>query len=156
MVATKLDFMPWSHTIILLFCCTLLAHSYDDHHFRSPILLTNVGCNGSENNLTSCCSTAISSRFYCFNRTYAGVRCMQVDWELTINSNIILIWILQPGSQCIEYSLQLIGELSQQAGLPVICLGGRWGKICDFLDTPAAVVVCRQLGFSTESNLYML
>ena len=60
--------------------------------------------------------------------------------------------ILHPGSQCIENSIQLIGELSQQAGLPVICLGGRWGKICDFLDTPVAVVVCRQLGFSIESN----
>ena len=56
------------------------------------------------------------------------------------------------GSQCIENSVQLIGELSQQAGLPVICLGGRWVKVCAYLDTRVAVVICRQLGFSTESN----
>ena len=59
------------------------------------------------------------------------------------------------GSQCIENSVQLVGELSQQAGLPVICLGGRWGKICAFLDTRAVVVICRQLGFSTESNFLL-
>ena len=62
------------------------ALSYDDHFFkskRSPLLLTNVGCHGSEHNLTSCCSVAIPSQFHCFNQTYAGVRCMQVDWLTT-------------------------------------------------------------------------
>ena len=55
------------------------------------------------------------------------------------------------GSQCIENSIQLVGELSQHEGSPVICLGGSWGKICGISNfTAAAVVICRQLGFSTE------
>ena len=60
--------------------------------------------------------------------------------------------VFHPGSQCRENSIQLIGELSQQAGLPAICLGGRWGKICGYLATSVAVVICRELGFSTEGN----
>ena len=128
----------------------IIALSYDDHHFkskRSPMLLVNVRCNGSENNLTSCCSTAISNNFHCFNQRYAGVRCI---FKFNIMGLTIDYYIA--GSQCIENSIQLVDELSQQVGTPVICLGGRLGKVCDPLDTTAAIVVCRQLGFSTESN----
>ena len=54
------------------------------------------------------------------------------------------------GSQCIENSIQLVGELSQNEGYVVICLRGGWGKVCRGNTQAAAVVVCRQLGFSTE------
>ena len=37
--------------------------------------LTNVGCSGSESNLTSCCASEISSSVYCHSGAYAGVRC---------------------------------------------------------------------------------
>ena len=72
-----------------------------------------------------------------------------------MHDRIWLIIIVISGSQCIENSIQLVGELSQQVGLPVICLGGRWGKVCDLLDTADAVVVCRQLGFSTQGNNHL-
>ena len=55
------------------------------------------------------------------------------------------------GAQCSENSIQLIGELSQNAGVVAICLGGSWGKVCGELessDDHAATVICRQLGFS--------
>ena len=58
------------------------------------------------------------------------------------------------GSQCIENSIQLVGELAQHEGTPVICLGGGWGKVCGAYDSihaaATAVVACRQLGFSAE------
>ena len=56
------------------------------------------------------------------------------------------------GSHCVENSIQLVGELSQHEGSPVICLGGGWVKICDVSTsaTATAVVACRQLGFSIE------
>ena len=58
------------------------------------------------------------------------------------------ITILYAGSQCIEHSVQLVGDLSQRGGSPVICLGGNWNKVC-YVDTEAARVICRQLGFPT-------
>ena len=65
------------------------------------------------------------------------------------------------GAQCRENSIQLIGELSDHEGSVAICLGGSWGKICgksllfgqsinDGLN--AAVVICRQLGLSTDGK----
>ena len=55
------------------------------------------------------------------------------------------------GSQCVENSIQLVGELSQHKGSLVICLGGGWGKVCRLIQNyETAIVICRQLGFSTE------
>ena len=51
----------------------------------------------------------------------------------------------------------MIGELSQTKGYVAICLGGRWGKVCGDgifwrpdVGQREAVVVCRQLGLSTN------
>ena len=52
-----------------------LATSYEEDHKRNSMQLTNVGCSGSENNLTSCCASEISSSMYCHGKAYAGVRC---------------------------------------------------------------------------------
>jgi hypothetical protein len=66
------------------------------------------------------------------------------------------------GAQCSENSIQLIGELSGNEGYVAVCLGGSWGKVCgdslyfgsldDGLN--AVVVVCRQLGLSTEGKTW--
>ena len=56
------------------------------------------------------------------------------------------------GSQCIEHSVQLVGELSQHGGSPVICLGGSWKKVY-YTNVKTAGVICGQLGFSREGNL---
>ena len=53
------------------------------------------------------------------------------------------------GSQCIENSIQLVGELSQHKGSLMICLGGGWGKVCGLRNYyESAIVVCRQLTVS--------
>ena len=66
----------------------------------------------------------------------------------------MLFWcITKLGSQCIENSIQLVGDLSHHEGIPVICLGGSWGKVCDVsTPTATAAVVCRQLGFSADGE----
>lgn len=60
-----------------------------------------------------------------------------------------------------ENSVRLIGELSQTQGFVAICHGGSWGKVCGShsfikegynLANKAAAVVCKQLGFLSESN----
>ena len=65
------------------------------------------------------------------------------------------------GSQCVENSIRLVGELSQNQGFVVICLGGSWGKVCgrmwwDVAFEEEAKVICRQLGFSSEGEYYCL
>ena len=54
------------------------------------------------------------------------------------------------GAQCAENDIKLDGELSQTEGYVLICFEGAWGKV-GYGNTEAATVVCRQLGFSTES-----
>ena len=65
--------------IIIIILIIRLAISFDKNHFkskRSSMLLADVGCYGSEVNITSCCSRTISHNFYCHSQNYAGVRCM--------------------------------------------------------------------------------
>ena len=57
------------------------------------------------------------------------------------------------GSQCVENTVQVVGEHSQNEDYVIICLGGYWGKVCcGWPWINESVVVCRQLGFSTEGN----
>ena len=57
------------------------------------------------------------------------------------------------GSECVENSVQLVGQLSQHQGNVIICLGGNWGKVCGGRNADSeAVVVCKQLGFSTGNK----
>ena len=57
------------------------------------------------------------------------------------------------GAQCVEDSVKLVGELSQNEGYVLICLEGAWGKI-QYGNSAAATVVCRQLGFLTTESYY--
>ena len=54
---------------------TLIDISYGTPSFKSwrRSLLGNVGCKGTESNLTECCATEI---LYCPSGAYAGIRCM--------------------------------------------------------------------------------
>jgi hypothetical protein len=65
------------NNIIALRILLCTATSYEGDH-RNSMQLTNVGCNGSENNLTSCCAGEIFNSMYCHSGAYAGVRCMQL------------------------------------------------------------------------------
>ena len=55
------------------------------------------------------------------------------------------------GTQCVENSIKLAGELSQTEGNVLICFEGAWGKI-QYGNPGAATVVCRQLGFSMAES----
>ena len=59
------------------------------------------------------------------------------------------------GVQCVEGSIQLVSELSQSEGYVIICFEGAWGEI-QYGNLAAATVICRQLGFSTESWYYYI
>ena len=57
------------------------------------------------------------------------------------------------GTQCVENSIRLVGELSQTEGSVLICFEGAWGKIHGG-NAAAKIVICRQLGFSTTESYY--
>ena len=57
------------------------------------------------------------------------------------------------GTQCVENSIRLVGELSQTEGNVLICFEGAWGEIQGG-NAAAKTVVCRQLGFSTTESYY--
>ena len=62
-----------------------------------------------------------------------------------------MLILFDAGGQCIENSSKLVGELARNKGYVLVCLGGGWGKVAGG-SIEAAIVVCRQLGFSAESQ----
>ena len=57
--------------------------------------------------------------------------------------------------ECESGAVRLVGGVSGSVGRLEMCASGVWGRVCNRLQywgTDNAMVVCRQLGFSTEGN----
>ena len=59
----------------------ITAISYGEYFRRSgpdseSMVLTDLGCRGSENSLIDCCATESPAGLKCHSGEYAGVRCM--------------------------------------------------------------------------------
>ena len=119
-----------------------------------PILLDEVGCDGTESRLLDCPNIGIGNND-CGHIEDAGVSCLT---STTVTS--------PPGSggggtECSDegrvvnyFNYTYDGLLSQYEGTFEICIGGFYGSICDIgWDQAAAQQVCREQISSSYSKL---
>ena len=75
--------------------------SYSNAHFgqgSGPILLKNVGCTGSESNLTSCTHDPIGEVGDCTHEDDAGVMCYNRKYSFYLVF-VNIVYIIQPMSK---------------------------------------------------------
>ena len=121
--------------------CKQLGFPYDGAEARigsyfgrgqDAIHMTNVYCMENDNNIMQCSfhtGTAISS---CGHHEDAGVICQHA---------------------CSNGDIRLSGGMAQNEGRVEVCFNQEWGTICNnHWSTNDGKVVCRQLGYSIESE----
>ena len=95
------------------------------------ILSWLLQCDGDETSIHGCQHFLTLG---CSRRTVAGVICPP---ENTTN--------------CASGDVRLVGRDRRYEGRVEVCLHDRWGRVCDdFWGSQDAVVVCNQLGFTSE------
>ncbi|CAI8037191.1 Phosphatidylinositol phosphatase PTPRQ [Geodia barretti] len=88
--------------------------------------MDEVACTGTETRLTSCTHTTTHD---CSHMEDASVRC---------------------GHRCTSGDVTVVGGTGLHQGRVEVCVSGVWGTVCDDIWTSNdAIVVCRQLGYTT-------
>ncbi len=74
-------------------------------------------------------------------------------YSVNISKRILSVCAVDNATNCTFGELRLVDGSSSLEGRLEVCVGGRWGTVCDdefgVLD---ASVVCRQLGYHSESE----
>ena len=106
------------------------------------IFLSDIRCTGSESSLDECPRNNINVRF-CDHREDAGVVCQPVT----------------PVDVCEEGQVRLVNRPvgRDYEGRLEVCIQNYWGTVCDDgFNEAAAIVVCRQLGFTDGITLFFI
>ena len=114
-----------------------------------PIILDDVRCSGSEENILNCSYDSISN---CNHSEDAGVICGAVCRSGNVRLAIGDINELYQGLEILEDNFFIKDELAR--GRIEVCIGGRYGTVCDdSWDYEDASVVCSELGFSSHGDI---
>uniref|UniRef100_A0A1X7VPG7 Deleted in malignant brain tumors 1 protein n=1 Tax=Amphimedon queenslandica TaxID=400682 RepID=A0A1X7VPG7_AMPQE len=113
----------------------------DKMSFVDIIYSISINCTGTEDSLFDCPYSMESngSKSDCLGHEDAAVICQALN---TLSSN------------CTNFDVQLVDEVSLNKGKVQICINGVWGLLCsNSIDKNDARVICSQLGYSTGGNL---
>ena len=114
------------------------------------IWLDNVACIGSETRLVDCRANTIGIH-NCVHSQDAGVRCSITCKGL--NKQTCYAFTLSCTVTGTMGEIRLVNGTVPTEGRVEVCNNNIWGTVCDdFWGTSDAVVVCRQLGFSTTGE----
>ena len=76
-----------------------------------------------------------------------------VFFRLNITFSQVKLIFLSLADCSPEWSIRLVGGSSVTEGRVEVCLNGAWGTVADDLWGPSdSIVVCRQLGFHSNSE----
>lgn len=110
-----------------------------------PIIYSNMGCGGWENNITNC-NKQTYPMSACSRSNVAGALCGY--GKTGINNRLFTVFI-----DCNDGDVRLVGSDFNYEGTVQVCFDNLWGQISDAGWTlNDSMVVCRQLGFQTQGQ----
>lgn len=86
----------------------------------------------------------------------AGATCLPIGKFQLLFLCYLFVCLFVVVDNCTNGDIRLIGGSTQMEGRVEICYGSSWGTISDrFANQFEARVLCRQLGYSSESMFYL-
>ena len=103
---------------------------------------------GSESRILDC---SFSLTYDDSLREITSINCLPGEGHGCLLHHVITNCNIFVSANCQDGDVQLVGGLSAHEGTVEVCIGQRWGTVCDnYWSTSDGQVVCRQLGYSTE------